>query len=236
MDNLKISKYRYHDFIEVLESQDNKKVIENIKDEYTGKDLKIASDILANKDSSTILKKHTQEELERVKQQYFEKGWAESEKSEKTLSENKKNDNITNILSNIRDNIEKISEEIRSNYELISKDCIELSYTLASKLSSQFKEDQKQDDAIKQFLNKNLPLLTNTNTIKIKITPINYDEILKHLDTIDIAIQIQLIKDESIDLESCEIDWGKGLIKKDQEKIKKDLESIFDNNTTNTGD
>ena len=77
-----------------------------------------------------------------------------------------------------------------------------------------------------------MPLLTHANDIKVSVNPENLSHIKGYIDNVSqhSTIKIKLIEDESININDCKVDWGNGLIKKDTEKVKEDLESIFKNN------
>jgi len=98
---------------------------------------------------------------------------------------------------------------------------------LVGKLSEKF-----PNEVILDFLSKSLPLLTHANDIRVGVNPKNLPHIKSYIDDVNqnSAIKIKLVEDESIDIGDCKVDWGNGLIKKDTEKVKKDLESIFKNN------
>ena len=66
----------------------------------------------------------------------------------------------------------------------------------------------------------------------MNVNPENLSHIKGYIDNVSqhSTIKIKLIEDELINVNDCKVDWGNGLIKKDTEKVKEDLESIFKNN------
>lgn len=223
----KFAFYHFNDDISIEENTAKK----NIKDEYTGKDLKVASDILAKKEIIVEQDHYTKEKIEILKLESFNKGWAECEVAQKKLLDKVKEDNIHNILEKIQANLANINETIESKYENLSKDCVELSYIIAEKLVGKLNK-KFPNEAILEFLSRNLPLLSHTNEIKIMVNPDNFIQIEDYLNNShrESMIKIKLIKDDLININDCKIDWGNGVIKKDTKQVKEDLEEIFKNN------
>jgi flagellar biosynthesis/type III secretory pathway protein FliH len=231
MKNYVIKKFPFNSLLG-NEGRDNDLVLKkNIKDEYTGKDLKVASDILAKKDIIVEQNEYTKERVEVLKLESFKNGWSECEKAQKKLVEQEKEGDMINLLAKIESNLLNIYETIESKYDNLSKDCVELSYVIANKLVGRLSE-KFPNEVILDFLGKSLPLLTHANDIKVSVNPENLSHIKGYIDNVSqhSTIKIKLIEDESINVNDCKVDWGNGLIKKDTEKVKEDLESIFKNN------
>lgn len=227
-----VQKFSFPDFANTIEIEENRKILENrVKDEYTGRDLKIASNILAKQDIVIQQNEYTQVKVEKIKQEYFEKGWNDCEKSHQKILKQEKADNITNILNKIETNITHICQVIERDHDNLYKDCINLSYEIATKLAGKL-IDKLPNDVVLDFLERNLPLLAHVNNIKITVNPKNYEAINSYIENMkkDSAIKIDLIKNEKINIEDCEISWKNGLVKKDSKKLKNDLELIFKNN------
>ena len=231
MKNYVIKKFPFNSLLG-NEGRDNDLVLKkNIKDEYTGKDLKVASDILARKDIVVEQNEYTKESVEVLKLESFKNGWAECEEAQKKLVEYEKKGDVVNLLAKIESNLSNIYETIESKYDNLSKDCVELSYVIANKLVGRLSE-KFPNEVILDFLGKSLPLLTHANDIKVSVNPENLSHIKGYIDNVSqhSTIKIKLIEDELINVNDCKVDWGNGLIKKDAEKVKEDLESIFKNN------
>ncbi len=231
MKNYVIKKFPFNSLLDNEGRDDDLVLKKNIKDEYTGKDLKVASDILAKKDIIVEQNEYTKEKVEVLKLESFKSGWAECEKAQKKLAEQDKEGDIAGLLAKIESNLLNIYETIESKYDNLSKDCVELSYVIANKLVGKL-SDKFPKEVVLDFLGKSLPLLTHANDIKVSVNPENLAHIKDYVDNVSqhSTIKIKLIEDESINVNDCKVDWGNGLIKKDTEKVKEDLESIFKNN------
>jgi flagellar biosynthesis/type III secretory pathway protein FliH len=231
MRNYVIKKFPFNSFSGNKVYDNNLALKKNIKDEYTGKDLEVASNILAKKDIIVEQNEYTKEKVEALKLESFENGWAECEKAQQKLADQVKKDNTSNLLMKIESNLFNIYETIESKYDNLSKDCVELSYVIANKLVGKLSE-KFPNEVILDFLSKSLPLLTHANDIRVSVNSKNLPHIKSYIDDVNqnSTIKIKLVEDEAIDIDDCKVDWGNGLIKKDTEKVKKDLESIFKNN------
>ncbi len=230
MKELEVKKFTFYNFNDDISIEENA-TKKNIKDEYTGKDLKVTSDILAKKEIVVEQDHYTKEKIEILKLDSFNKGWSECEVAQKKLLDKVKEDNTYSILEKIDTNLANINETIESKYENLANDCVELSYIIAEKLVGKLNK-KFPNEAILEFLSNNLPLLSHTSEIKIMINPDNFIQIEDYLNNIhkDSMIKIKLIKDNSISINDCKIDLGNGVIKKDTKKVKEDLEEIFKNN------
>ena len=227
-----VRKFPFPNFIDGVEAKEEENLLKDkIKDEYTGKDFKVASDILAKHDVAVRQNQDTQERIDKIKQKYFEKGWSECEKSYQKILEQEKKDGIANILSKIETNLINIYQTLEKDYDSLSKDCITLSYEIANKLAGKL-TDRFPEDVLMDFLEKNLPLLTHASSIKVSVNPKSYEAIHAYIEDINknSSIKVDLIEDVKINVEDCEISWKNGLIKKDIKRLKDDLEIIFKNN------
>jgi len=231
MQNYVIKKFPFNSFSDNKGYDNNLALKKNIKDEYTGKNLEVASNILAKKDIIVEQNEYTKEKVEALKFESFENGWAECEKAQQKLIDRTKEDSSISLMMKIESSLFNIYETIESKYDNLSKDCVELSYVIANKLVGKLSE-KFPNEVILDFLSKSLPLLTHANDIRVGVNPKNLPYIKSYIDDVNqnSAIKIKLVEDESIDIGDCKVDWGNGLIKKDTEKVKKDLESIFKNN------
>ena len=85
----------------------------NIKDEYTGKNLEVASNILAKKDIIVEQNEYTKEKVEALKFESFENGWAECEKAQQKLIDRTKEDSSISLMMKIESNLFNIYETIQ---------------------------------------------------------------------------------------------------------------------------
>jgi flagellar biosynthesis/type III secretory pathway protein FliH len=231
MNNYVIKKFSFNSFSDSKGYDNNLALKKEIKDEYTGKNLGVASNILAKKNIVVEQNEYTKEKVEALKLESFENGWAECEKAQQKLIEHAKEDSSINLMMKIESSLFNIYETLESKYDNLSKDCVELSYVIANKLVGKLSE-KFPNEVILDFLNKSLPLLTHANDIRVGVNPKNLPHIKSYIDDVNqnSTIKIKLVEDEAIDIGDCKVDWGNGLIKKDTGKVKKDLESIFKNN------
>lgn len=172
-----VQKFPFPDFANTIEIKEERISENRVKDEYTGRDLKVASDILARQDIVIKKNEYTQEKVEKIKQEYFEKGWGDCEQSHQKALEQEKVDNVTNILNKIETNLINICQTVQRNNDNLYKDCINLSYEIATKLAGKL-IDKFPNDIVLDFLGKNIPLLTHARNIKVNINPKNYEAII----------------------------------------------------------
>ena len=106
-----------------------------------------------------------------------------------------------------------------------------MSYEIASKLAGKL-TNKFPNDILLGFLEENLPLLAHARSVKVRVNPKNYDGIKAYMEDINknLPMKVDLIEDTGINVRGCEVDWENGSIKKDTERLRNDLESIFENN------
>ena len=194
-------------------------------------DLEIASGILTKKEAVVRQNEYTQDKIDEVKKEYFEKGWGEYEKSHQKILEQEKEDSIVSLLNKIETDLLNIYQTLEKDYDSLAKDCANLSYEIASKLAGKL-TNKFPNDILLGFLEENLPLLAHARSVKVRVNPKNYDGIKAYMEDINknLPMKVDLIEDTRINVGGCEVDWENGSIKKDTERLRNDLESIFENN------
>ncbi len=159
-------------------------------EKYEEKD--IASDIEKIKEEELKLR---QEEVEKAKIEYYEKGKNEAileAKKEKELLENK-------FYSEIQTTLEDLKNQVKNHNETLEKEALNLSIAIAKKVLDQ--EIKMNPQYIVSIISKTLKNMEGTKIHEIKVSPESYDFLinlnLKEIFNIG-EESWNLVKDDSI--------------------------------------